>query len=68
MNINEKEQQFKTYLAEIDYYREALMLIHWDMRTKIPNKGVEQRSEVAGFLGEKNSSITNFKPNGRVHR
>ncbi|WP_077299733.1 carboxypeptidase M32 [Virgibacillus pantothenticus] len=53
MNINEKEQQFKTYLAEIDYYREALMLIHWDMRTKIPNKGVEQRSEVAGFLGEK---------------
>ncbi|RFA37277.1 carboxypeptidase M32 [Virgibacillus dokdonensis] len=53
MKLSDQKQQFKNYLKEIDYYREALSLIHWDMRTKIPTKGVEQRSEVAGFLGEK---------------
>lgn len=47
------ENQFKQYLEEINAYQEALMLIYWDMRTKIPKKGVEQRAEVAGFLGEK---------------
>ncbi|MFU0791656.1 MAG: carboxypeptidase M32 [Virgibacillus proomii] len=49
----EKEKQFKQYLEEINAYQEALMLIYWDMRTKIPKKGVEQRAEVAGFLGGK---------------
>ncbi|CDQ39848.1 carboxypeptidase M32 [Virgibacillus salexigens] len=46
-------EKFKKYLGNISAYQEALMLIHWDMRTKIPQKGVEQRSEVAGLLGEK---------------
>ncbi|MGM0941597.1 MAG: carboxypeptidase M32 [Bacillota bacterium] len=51
--INTVEKDFRHYLREISAYNESLMLIHWDMRTKIPNHGVEQRSEVAGFLGEK---------------
>ncbi|WP_156289200.1 carboxypeptidase M32 [Oceanobacillus salinisoli] len=47
------DKEFQKYLHELDAYREVMMLTHWDMRTKIPKKGVEQRSEVVGFLAEK---------------
>ncbi|WP_042223625.1 carboxypeptidase M32 [Oceanobacillus manasiensis] len=47
------EKDFKELLKEQSAYKEAISLAHWDMRTKIPRKGVEQRSEVVGFLAEK---------------
>ncbi|RKQ37626.1 carboxypeptidase M32 [Oceanobacillus halophilus] len=47
------EEDFQDYLHEMDAYREVMMLTYWDMRTKIPKKGVDQRSEVIGFLAEK---------------
>lgn len=47
------EKDFKELLKEQSAYKEAIALAHWDMRTKIPKKGVEQRSEVVGFLAEK---------------
>ncbi|OZU90150.1 carboxypeptidase M32 [Virgibacillus indicus] len=47
------EKDFKELLKEQNAYREVISLTHWDMRTKIPHKGVEQRSEVVGFLAEK---------------
>lgn len=52
-NIEQAEKDFKELLNELDVYREAITLTQWDMRTKIPKKGVEQRSEVVGFLSEK---------------
>ncbi|MEN1969388.1 carboxypeptidase M32 [Lentibacillus sp. N15] len=48
-----EELDFKALLNEQRAYLESIMLIQWDMRTKIPKKGVEQRSEVVGFLSEK---------------
>ncbi|SES79726.1 carboxypeptidase Taq [Oceanobacillus limi] len=50
---NTKENQLWDLLKEQSAYKEAIALTHWDMRTKIPKKGVEQRSEVVGFLAEK---------------
>ncbi|MFD1038647.1 carboxypeptidase M32 [Virgibacillus byunsanensis] len=47
------EKDFKNLLKEQASYREAIMLAHWDMSTKIPKNGIEQRSEVVGFLSEK---------------
>lgn len=47
------EKDFKNLLSELNSYKEMLALAQWDMRTKIPKKGVEQRSEVVGFLAEK---------------
>ncbi|WP_188453901.1 carboxypeptidase M32 [Virgibacillus oceani] len=47
------EKDFHNLLKEQNAYREAIMLTVWDMRTKIPKKGVEQRSWVVGFLSEK---------------
>ncbi|MFC4557345.1 carboxypeptidase M32 [Virgibacillus kekensis] len=52
-NVKQIEKDFRELLTEQNAYREAITLIHWDMRTKIPKKGVEQRSEVVGFLSEK---------------
>ncbi|WP_430791378.1 carboxypeptidase M32 [Virgibacillus flavescens] len=47
------EKDFQNLLDEQNAYKETIMLAHWDMRTKIPKKGVEQRSAVVGFLSEK---------------
>ncbi|GAB3066273.1 carboxypeptidase M32 [Virgibacillus ainsalahensis] len=47
------EKDYKELLKELSSYQEVMMLTHWDMRTKIPKSGAEQRSEVVGFLAEK---------------
>ncbi|MDL4840848.1 carboxypeptidase M32 [Aquibacillus rhizosphaerae] len=47
------ETDFLNLLKEQSAYGEALALIQWDLRTKIPKKGVEQRSEVIGVLSQK---------------
>ncbi|AIF43606.1 carboxypeptidase M32 [Virgibacillus sp. SK37] len=47
------EKDFKNLLGELNSYNEMLALAQWDMRTKIPKKGLDQRSEVVGFLAEK---------------
>ncbi len=52
-NVKQIEKDFKELLNEQNAYRETIMLTHWDLRTKIPKKGVEQRSEAVGFLSEK---------------
>ncbi|WP_163969822.1 carboxypeptidase M32 [Oceanobacillus halotolerans] len=57
MNINTIENDFLQLLKEQSAYQEAIMLTHWDMRTKIPKKAVEQRSNVVGILSEKLHSI-----------
>src|SRR5699024_2618686 len=47
------EQDFKALLSEQRAYMESIMLMQWDLRTKIPKKAVDQRSEVVGLLSEK---------------
>jgi carboxypeptidase Taq len=45
-------QSFKDYLKKIKSYEEALNLMAWDLRTMIPKKGMDQRSDVIGQLSE----------------
>ncbi|MGY0691733.1 carboxypeptidase M32 [Virgibacillus sp. FSP13] len=52
-NTEALEKDFQELLQEQNAYREAITLTQWDMRTKIPKKGVGQRSEVVGLLSEK---------------
>ncbi|WP_405101897.1 carboxypeptidase M32 [Oceanobacillus sp. FSL H7-0719] len=47
------EKEFLEYLHEIDAFRELITLAHWDLRTKIPVKGVETRSQAIGILSAK---------------
>ena len=51
--MNNLENQFKELLKEQDAYREALALVQWDLRTKIPEHGATQRAEVIGLLSQK---------------
>ncbi|MGJ9456777.1 carboxypeptidase M32 [Oceanobacillus sp. CF4.6] len=53
--LNEKD--FKILLNELNAYRETLTLAQWDMRTKIPRKAVAQRTEVVGFLADKQHQL-----------
>lgn len=47
------EKEFLEYLYEIDAYRELVTLAHWDLRTKIPTRGVETRSQAIGVLSSR---------------
>ncbi|WP_138417051.1 carboxypeptidase M32 [Aquibacillus sediminis] len=51
--VKQLETGFLELLKEQSAYQESLTLIQWDLRTKIPKKAVEQRSEVVGFLSQK---------------
>ncbi|MEX2461326.1 MAG: carboxypeptidase M32 [Paenibacillaceae bacterium] len=51
--MNEVQDQltaFRELVKKIKSYEEAVGLIYWDMRTGLPKKGVESRSEVVGML------------------
>ncbi|SDJ68186.1 carboxypeptidase M32 [Sediminibacillus albus] len=52
------EREFRGLLKERQAYEEALALIQWDLRTKIPAKGADQRSEVIGFLSQKSYQLS----------
>lgn len=47
------EQEFIELMKQLTAYSEAIALINWDLRTKIPKKGMGQRSETIGLLSEK---------------
>ena len=47
------EQKFMDLLKEQSSYSEAIGLMAWDMRTKAPKKGMDNRSEVLGVLSQK---------------
>ncbi len=49
-NYSEILAAFKEYVKKIDYYNNALALLHWDLTTGIPEKGIPVRSEVIGLL------------------
>lgn len=53
LNLTAAEKNFYEYLYEIDAYRELISLAHWDLRTKIPKKAVETRSQAIGVLAAK---------------
>lgn len=64
MSMNQMEEKFRSILKEQDSYREALALVQWDLRTKIPKQATEQRADVIGLLSQKIhqlSTSTNMK-------
>lgn len=43
-------QSFRNYVKKMTHYEEALGVLHWDLRTGAPRKGMEGRSEAIGTL------------------
>lgn len=48
--IVELKTKFLAYIRKIEAVSEALELVYWDLRTKAPAKGMEQRAEVVSVL------------------
>ncbi|STY42784.1 Putative metalloprotease ypwA [Listeria grayi] len=46
----ELQAEFLAYIRKIEAVSEALELVFWDLRTKAPAKGMQQRSEVVSVL------------------
>jgi carboxypeptidase Taq len=59
--IKQVEQQFLEHVKKMSSYREAIGLIHWDLRTGAPRNGVEQRSEVLGVLSSEVFALSTSK-------
>lgn len=43
-------KRFKARIRKLKYMEEALGVLHWDMRTTAPRKGLASRTEVVGML------------------
>ncbi|WP_422660985.1 carboxypeptidase M32 [Paenibacillus sp. EC2-1] len=48
--FTERWEQLQQLMRKIISYSEAVGLLHWDLRTGAPRKGVEARSETIGML------------------
>ncbi|MDF2923334.1 MAG: carboxypeptidase [Paenibacillaceae bacterium] len=48
--LESKLNGYRNLVKKIKGYEEAVGLIYWDMRTGLPKKGVESRSETVGIL------------------
>ncbi|UQZ32152.1 carboxypeptidase M32 [Paenibacillus sp. PK3_47] len=48
--VREEWEKFQELLSKISGYNEAIGLLHWDLRTGAPRKGVEVRSGTIGML------------------
>lgn len=49
-NFEEMLKEFKEYMEKIEYLNSAIGVLYWDMRTKIPKKGIPYRGEIIGYL------------------
>src|SRR5690625_512695 len=56
-NLTSLEQEFLQYYKQIESFNEAIKLIAWDLRTKIPKKGIKRRSETIGLLTQKTHEL-----------
>lgn len=50
MNLNEEFEKLKEYISKVDKLSQSISLIHWDMRTEMPVKAGNSRTEVLEFL------------------
>ncbi|MGC5325012.1 carboxypeptidase M32 [Brevibacillus sp. SYSU BS000544] len=41
---------FREFVKKVTSYRQALAVLHWDMRTQAPRKGMDARSDIIGTL------------------
>lgn len=49
-DIQDVVKQYREYIEKIEHYHHAVDILYWDLRTKTPKKGMEQRAEVIGTL------------------
>ncbi|EKY25792.1 hypothetical protein [Clostridium celatum] len=67
MNLKEKFNEVKEHISEVNKLNEAISLVYWDMRTSMPSKAGETRSDVISYLsGEVFKKTTSDKVLGFI--
>lgn len=51
-------KEFRDYVAEMKYYDDAASVLYWDMRTKAPKKGMQERAKVITMLSSKSFEMS----------
>ncbi|WP_026701189.1 carboxypeptidase M32 [Salibacterium aidingense] len=68
-SIKTTEKAFYEHMQKMSSYEQALGLLQWDARTKIPKKGADSRAEVIGMLSTELFKLKTSDTSGRlVHR
>jgi carboxypeptidase Taq len=57
-HVEQALQPFRELIRKIKSYADAEAALYWDMRTGMPKKGVEARSETLGFLAAERFKLT----------
>ncbi|MEC0831160.1 carboxypeptidase M32, partial [Bacillus atrophaeus] len=63
MELHTYEKEFFDLLKKISHYEEAVVLMHWDLRTGAPKNGAEDRAE---SIGQLSADIFNMKTSKRM--
>src|SRR5690554_2156143 len=50
--------ELRKFVKKIKQYEEAIGLLHWDLRTGAPKKGMDSRSEAIGMLSTEMFKMT----------
>lgn len=67
MNLNEKVIELKDYISNIEKLSQSISLIHWDMRTVMPEKAADSRGQLLEYLsGEQFKLMTSDKVKGFI--
>lgn len=60
-NLETRVKDFRNFVKKIASYNQALAVLHWDMRTQAPRKGMDARSEVIGTLSAEQFKLATSK-------
>jgi len=60
-NLETRVKAFRDFVKKISSYNQALAVLHWDMRTQAPRKGMDARSEVIGTLSAEQFKLATSK-------
>jgi len=60
-NLETRVKDFRHFIKKIASYNQALAVLHWDMRTQAPRKGMDARSEVIGTLSAEQFKLATSK-------
>lgn len=58
MDLEKKFEEVKGYIGQIEYLTHAIVLVDWDMRTNMPLKAGESRSNVLEYLSSQLFDMT----------
>jgi len=56
--LNKSLNDFKDHLKKIEYLKSTIALLHWDLVVKAPEKSVDYRSDMLGYLSSEEYKLT----------